>query len=80
MVPDPEPLKAIRTLPGQRPIVESDPGRIEHTDLLEPDRRMQRIRFEQGEILVRKLANGFRKQSVTIPEIGVGKVIQSGVQ
>ena len=80
MVPNPEPLESIRTLPGQRSAVKPDPGRIEHADLLEPDRRMPRINLEQRKALVRKLADGFRKLPITRPEIGVGKVIQRRVQ
>ena len=41
---------------------------------------MPRIRLEQREILVGKLTDSIWEKPVTSPEVGVGKVIQRGVQ
>ena len=80
MMPDPEPLKTVGLLPGKCAIVEANPRRVEHANLLESDGRVPGVRLEQRKIFVRECADVVRKLAVVKPEIRVGEVLQSGVQ
>ena len=80
MMPNPEPLKSIWTLLGERAVVKADSCGIENTSLLKSDRRVPWIGFEEGEALVGERLNVIRKLAVVKPKVRVGKVVQSGVQ
>ena len=80
MMPNPKPLKSVGALPGERAVMESNASRVKNTDLLESDGRIPWVCFEQREVLVGKLTDVIRELSVVKPEVGVSKVIQSGVQ
>lgn len=80
MMPDPEPLKTIRTFLRECAVVKADTGGVEHANLLKSHRGMPRVRPEKCKIFVRKLSNVVRKLVVVEPKVRVGKVVQSGVQ
>ncbi len=77
---NPEPLQPVQVFSRQRAIVQPDAGGIEDANLLEANRRVCRILFEQCEILVGKYSDVVRKLSIVEPEVWVGEVVQSGVQ
>ena len=54
MSPDPEPGDAVVNSHPERPVVQSNPDRIVFIDLLQAQRRMARIKFEERERFVRK--------------------------
>ena len=60
--------------------MQADAGRVEHANLLKPDRGMPWISFEEREVFVGERPNRFRKLAVAKPEVRVGEVVQSGVQ
>ena len=80
MMPDPEPLKTVRTFSRECAVVKANPRRVENSDLLESERRMPGIRLEECKVFVGERPDVLRKLAVVKPEIRVGKVLQSGVQ
>ncbi len=77
---DPEPLKTIGALPSERAIMKPDSDRVKDANLLEADRRMARIALEEFKVLVGERSDAVWKLLIVEPEIGVGEVVQSGVQ
>lgn len=75
---DPEPDAVIVAPDAKRAMVEADARRPQAADALEAKRRMQRIGFQQREILVGQTP-GFGFQPVVMrPEGGVGLMVQRG--
>lgn len=80
VVPDPKPLQAVGALAGEGAVVEPHSCGVEDADFFEANRRMSRVASEEFKVFVGKAADFFRKLPVVNPEVGVGEVLQSGVQ
>lgn len=80
MMPNPKPLQSVRAFLGEGTIVQTYPGRIENTKLLQSEGRVPWIGFEECKVFIGEFPNRFRKLAVAEPEVRVGKVVQSGGQ
>ena len=79
--PHPEPREiTVRLLAGKRAVMQSDARGPELADLLQAQRSMARIGFEQSKVFVRQLAYASGKLPVVKPELRRGEMPHKGVQ
>ena len=61
---DPDPIDAVFDIQTKRPIMRSDSYHPEVIDLFEVERRMPRIRLQEGIVLIREIAYMPRQSAV----------------
>jgi len=77
---DPEPNEVVSILDRQRSVVQPDSNRPERPDSLEVERSVLRIRFEEFETAVGRLAHQHGQASIAAPKPRAGDVLQMPVQ
>src|SRR5271157_2862419 len=78
MMADPEPVQAFRAFLGDGAIMDGHAHRPEFTRLVQPQRRMPGILFEQFEIFFRQPLDLFRQSAEMPPEFRRGEMRHSG--
>ena len=78
--PDPEPEDPIWDLHPDRAMTEAHPHRPEGPHLLEMERGVARIGFQQGKRFIGEVLNDGREGVIPIPEGGCGVVRLRGVE